>query len=61
MKKRSVLVKGVAALVAAMSFFASTAPAQAVEVTYDLILFEVSFSVCRTVSPGVEVCQAIPG
>ncbi len=58
---RGFITKGAAAVVAAMSFFATTPPAYAIEKTYDFVIFEVSVSVCAEVSPGVEVCQVVPG
>lgn len=55
------LKKFAAPLVVAMSCFMATAPAHAVTATVSIIVFEISVTVCGEVSPGVEVCQVLPG
>lgn len=41
---------------AVMSPLAPT-PASAAAVTYDFLIFEITYTVCREVREGVEVCQ----
>lgn len=56
---RKVFSRAVVAALAVPVMFFSAAPANAVSVTYDFVVFEVSFEICRETSPGVSVCQFV--